>query len=282
MKVDFFIIGASKCGTTALSQYLSEHRNICFAKLKEPHFFSDDFPKQRMDKNLAAYWTNNFSHYNRGNHGAVGEGSGTYYVSKVAIANILKYNPKAKFIYMVRNPVEMLRSWHDHVQFGTGENIPLKEAWQGKPQYRELCALGRRLDAISKLVPARQLMVIVFDDFVTDTKKVYQDVLQFIGVPFDGRTHFPKVNEAKAQRSRLLGRIDQAVPKWARKIAPHIKRLLKLPIGTPLNPLVVLNTKPIVRRPLSESTRIFLSNELEGETLIIEKYLNRDLRNWRH
>lgn len=37
--VDFFLAGAPKCGTTAMSKYLAEHPNICVSAPKEPFFF---------------------------------------------------------------------------------------------------------------------------------------------------------------------------------------------------------------------------------------------------
>src|SRR5947209_7116555 len=129
---DFFIVGASKCGTTALSEYLTNHPKVCFASTKEPHFFSDDFPLQKLDDDFNTYWRRNFSHFDTKRHVALGEGSGTYYVSSVAIPNILSINPAAKFIYMVRDPVEMIHSWHYHVQFGTGETESLEEAWESR------------------------------------------------------------------------------------------------------------------------------------------------------
>ena len=43
MQPNFFIIGAPKCGTTALSRYLSQHPNIFMSDPKEPHYFCDDF-----------------------------------------------------------------------------------------------------------------------------------------------------------------------------------------------------------------------------------------------
>lgn len=47
MKPNFFIVGAPKCGTTALSKYLSEHPNIFISEVKEPHYFAEDLPKYR-------------------------------------------------------------------------------------------------------------------------------------------------------------------------------------------------------------------------------------------
>ena len=43
-KPNLFIIGAPKCGTTALSEYLREHPAVFVTQPKEPHFFSKDFP----------------------------------------------------------------------------------------------------------------------------------------------------------------------------------------------------------------------------------------------
>ena len=41
-KPNFFIVGAPKCGTTALYEYLRPHPNIFMPKVKEPHFFATD------------------------------------------------------------------------------------------------------------------------------------------------------------------------------------------------------------------------------------------------
>ena len=48
LKPNFFIIGAPKCGTTSLSVYLSEHREIVMSHPKEPHYFSTDIENGRM------------------------------------------------------------------------------------------------------------------------------------------------------------------------------------------------------------------------------------------
>ena len=125
---------------------------------------------------------------------------------------------------MVRDPVEMVHSWHYHWHFGTGETKGLEEAWETEQpriadpemrtddgnlrflKYRALASLGRRLEFMKAIIPPGQLMTIVYDDFVRDPKAVYEQVLCFIGVPADGRTEFPRVNQARQQRSHLLGK----------------------------------------------------------------------------
>ena len=295
---DFFIIGASKCGTTALSDYLSRHPNICFAHNKEPHFFSDDFPVQKLDNTLEEYWRRNYSHFDARKHRVIGEASGTYYISNVAIANILKQNPVAKFIYMVRNPVDMIHSWYYDLRFSNNENATLEEAWELQPlrlrglkvpgklreprfvQYRALASLGRRLEVFKELIPPGQLMVIVFDDFIRSPKKIYEEALAFIGVPSDSRESFPQINMAKVQRSRLLGYIANSVPRWVSMAAYKAKSLIGIRHAR-LNVFAALNAKRVERAPLAPDFRKRLVMEFEPEVRLLEQYLHRDLSSWR-
>lgn len=295
---DFFIVGASKCGTTALSEYLSQHPRICFARTKEPHFFSDDFPRQKVDDNFVQYWRRNFSYFDALKHKAIGEGSGTYYISDVAVKNILTKNPAAKFIYMVRNPVEMVYSWHYHVQFGGGPRIGLEDAWNAQPagahglelrqqdgdqrflQYRTLASLGHWLEKLKSVVPPNQLMVIVLDDLMRDPKAVYEEVLSFIGVPSDGRESFPIVNQNRVQRSRVLGFIGASIPRWVVNSAREFKHLAGLS-HVSLNFIVRLNSKPAKRPPLPNSFRSRLVMEFEQDVRLLERHLGRDLSGWR-
>src|SRR5690554_4562039 len=43
IKPDFFIVGAPKCGTTAMYQYLKAHPEVFMPAYKEPHYFAEDF-----------------------------------------------------------------------------------------------------------------------------------------------------------------------------------------------------------------------------------------------
>ena len=54
-KPNFFIVGAPKCGTTALASYLNEHSKIFVSNPKEPHYFATDFPRYRLYDSLKQY-----------------------------------------------------------------------------------------------------------------------------------------------------------------------------------------------------------------------------------
>ena len=71
-KPNFFIIGAPKCGTTSLHNYLKSHSQITMSIPKEPHYFSTDI-KNGGIRNKEKY-ADCFSHGKR-NAKAIGESS---------------------------------------------------------------------------------------------------------------------------------------------------------------------------------------------------------------
>ncbi|HEX2249085.1 MAG TPA: sulfotransferase domain-containing protein, partial [Gemmatimonadales bacterium] len=54
-KPNFFIVGAPKCGTTALYEYLRLHPHVFMPELKEPHFFAKDLGTYPRIKTLEVY-----------------------------------------------------------------------------------------------------------------------------------------------------------------------------------------------------------------------------------
>ena len=60
-KTDFFIVGAPKCGTTALAWYLRDRPDVFMLKPKEPHYFADDLPNYRAVSNESDWEPHHFS-----------------------------------------------------------------------------------------------------------------------------------------------------------------------------------------------------------------------------
>ena len=215
-KPNFFIIGAPKCGTTALREYLSTHPKVFLSSVKGPKFFNTDF-----GRNLIKTW-NQYTELFEGSEAypAVGEATAEYLRSRDAVPGILAFNADAKFIVMIRNPADMFHSLYYQFRYYThieDANSP-KEAWKlqekrrkgkGIPascdnpellQYGPFCSLGEQLERLYSLVPREQVPVLFFVDFISDTKRAYHEVLSFLEVPLDARTDFPSVNERKTLR----------------------------------------------------------------------------------
>ena len=158
---NFFIIGAPKCGTTSLARWLSEHPEVFMSPVKEPHFFSTDFSLGDFSDENSYYAL--FADACP-NHIAVGEASATYLRSEVAVMNIENKHRRARYIVMLRNPVDMAHSLHWQAVFSGDENAEdFEQAWrlnskrengQDIPpncrdpktvQYRRFCSLGEQL-----------------------------------------------------------------------------------------------------------------------------------------
>jgi len=52
LQPSFFIVGAPKCGTTALCKYLDQHPDIFIPKLKELHYFDTDLKTKKKQIHL--------------------------------------------------------------------------------------------------------------------------------------------------------------------------------------------------------------------------------------
>ena len=103
-----FIIGAPKCGTTSY-RYLTLHPNIIMSIPKEPHYFSD-INNGRISE-LEMY-LNCFNHVDeKGRIKAIVKPLRCIFIQN-KIKNILRFNKNAKFIVMLRNPIDIVYTYH--------------------------------------------------------------------------------------------------------------------------------------------------------------------------
>lgn len=289
-KANFFIIGAPKCGTTSLAAWLGAHTNIYFSKIKEPHFFNTN--GLRIIKTLPDYdalWKNT-----RPQHIAIGEASTHYLFSPEAVPNILKYNPKAKFIVCVRNPIEMAQALHaERVWQGRETAKDFKTAWNlqeerlhgnyipktmledpERLQYGPYCKLGEQLARLFSLVDRTRVCVIVLDDMARDAKQEYERVLAFLGIPSDGRQDFPVYNPRKQTKNIYFA--------YMLRLMHNVKRMAGLKYNFGLaRKLKGWNTNPRKRESISADLRDELVAYFKDDVALLGAILERNLiREW--
>lgn len=236
-RANFFILGAPKCGTTSLAQWLSENPAVYVSPVKEPHFFSTDLGNRNV-KSQHEY-DRLFSEV-RPSHIAVGEASTWYLYSRDALAKILAYNPEAKFIIMSRDPVEMAISLHHHNHRKMNEDEPdFMRAWnlqaarrEGKSipwacrepaflQYLAACSLGEQVGRLLGRVEPSRILHISLESMQENPRQEYLRVLGFLGVPDDGRQSFPVANQARGRRSLALQAMIRLGVRLKRSIGLH-------------------------------------------------------------
>lgn len=296
---DFFILGAPKCGTTALSEYLRQHERVFVSTPKEPHYFCDDFdyyyaPGQRTE-----------DHYLRLFEGAgdadlaVGEASVWYLYSATAARRIMEFDPAARVIVMVRNPVELVPSLHSQLRYMLDEVEPdPARAWElqaarargeGLPatvrvpeflQYGEAARLGAQVRRVLETVPREQVKVLVFDDLRADTGAVYRDTLAFLGVPDDGRSEFPRVNENKVHKAAAVARFTQRPPSALVSVARGVKRVTGVQRLGVLDRLRRGNRQVTRREEITPEFAATLREHFRDDVAELSELIGRDLTAW--
>src|SRR5947207_13310329 len=116
---DFFIVGAPKCGTTAMHQFLAQHPEVFLAP-KEVHFFGADLHLENDVQDLSTYLE---LFADAKNEFRVGEASVWYLYSRHAAKEIKQFSAGSRIIIQLRNPVDMVHSLHSQLLFSGVEDI---------------------------------------------------------------------------------------------------------------------------------------------------------------
>jgi hypothetical protein len=110
---NLFIIGAQKCGTSSLHHYLGLHPEIGMSPSKELNFFSHE----RVWRLGRAWYEQQFPEAP-----VRGEGSPSYSefpFFPFVPERIKAYSPDARFVYLVRDPIErFIGGWHFEYCYG--------------------------------------------------------------------------------------------------------------------------------------------------------------------
>jgi hypothetical protein len=124
LSVSFMIIGAQKCGTSALAYFLSQHPEICLSKPKEPHLFDDDeFDLDWDTAKINHQYTAHFEHCHEGQFFC--DGTPIYLYLPHIAQQLYRYNPDLKLIVLLRDPIKRaLSQYRMEVKLGF-EHWPL-------------------------------------------------------------------------------------------------------------------------------------------------------------
>lgn len=287
---NFFILGAPKCGTTSMAAWLSEHPNVFMSPLKEPCFFCTDlmpgYPRRTADYDgLFSAATSE--------HRVVAEATSDYLFSRTAVPNILDYAADARFLVMVRNPIDMAYALHSEKLYHGDEHIAdFEQAWMLQDDRREgrnlsrLCRdpqlllygpysrVGEQLERLFALVPRGRVCVLVMDDIRSGPRSEYLELLTFLGLPDDNRSVFPVHNPAKARRSQSLARLMRPIEGVRRRLGPTYRGLGILRWISDQNQVV----RP--RSSMSSELRARLRDYFREDVHLLSELVDRDLTHW--
>ncbi len=285
-KPNLFIIGAPKCGTTSIASWLGDHPKVFMSPVKEPHYFDLDHQLSGVGNNIKKYeelFKNSSEKYQ-----LVAEASTRYLSSVEAVSNIMAYNSEAQFVVCLRNPIEMVYSLHQQELFEGYEIVDsFEQAWhlqskraEGKEipyvckdpirlQYGQTCAIGSQCEALLRQVSQNRVHFILLDDLKNDTLTVYKKLLEFLELPYDGRTGFIPENTSKTYKSKTFVQLMSVASYWKRKLGIYKSFGLSR-----------FNMKKVEKPPLQPNMENELIRYFQGEIAKLSTVLHRDLSHW--
>ncbi len=303
---NFFIVGAPKCGTTSLYEYLRQHPEVFMAhdgqhywRSKEPYYFCEELIAR---EGMGVHTEEEYLKLFEGATGQprIGESSALYLYSEQAPTRIKAFAPDARILIMLRHPVEMMMSWHrDCLRWGhedivdfreaievadqrrAGMRLPPASGYPGCLQYLEMATFSMQVERYVHVFGAEQVKVCLLDDFARDPAATFREVALFLGIDpsftpsFDVHNEQVALTQAHYLRHRMMN-WARAHARWARSI----HRALPFRVDRWIEAALT----PIARRTLKVSVEssylALLQRQLTPEIERLGSVIGRDLGPW--
>jgi hypothetical protein len=245
-KLGFFGVGVQKGGTTTLDRLLRLHPEIELpAGRKELHYFDDD---GRFEGDVPRDGYRDLQRSFYFDRAIAGEITPSYIYWRSALERICAYNPDARIIVLLRNPV--LRAWSHwghldrkarakndrDAKVGPFRKRLRREtkALRNDPDYQDkgLSHIGRSLYApqierVRALFPPGQALFIKSERFFADQHGVADEVCRFLGVaPLTAVAKPPKVHANVGSGHRIAPRNWEATFRYVEADIDAVERLL--------------------------------------------------------
>lgn len=203
-KVNFFIVGAAKSGSTLVNDLLSQHPEISMLT-KESHYFSyvnSGRPKFNGPKD--SDFSNNvivdLKKYNQliekiNDINIIGESSVFNLYYKEAAKNIYDYNKEAKIIVILRNPITRAHSAYNYMKHTKKreqemsfelslekEEYRIKNNWEPIWFYQTLGFYYQQIKNFYDVFPRNQILVVKYEDFISKKAVGLNNLENFLNV----------------------------------------------------------------------------------------------------
>lgn len=271
----FLVIGAMKSGTTSLYEYLNGHPHVLMTKKKELDFFVDELNYGRG----LGWYKQQFADADNQTI-AAGEASTSYTkypVFQNVPRRIAETIPAARLVYLVRDPIERMRSHYLHEVLLGEEDRPIEAALLGDPRYRAFSNYALQLSQYLEYFPRGQLLVVQAEHMRNDRDATVRQIFEFIGVPAMGTT--PDLTNEYHETS------NKRVPR------PFVRRIMSSSTYVRLSPLIPRRIKrfgrerlehgiPADRGKMSEDLRARLTEMIRDDVLALRQLWGPQVDGW--
>lgn len=282
-KVDFFIAGAPKAGTTALHHSLSMHPEVFMPTLKEPNYFS---AKELMTDNLyyqekiISSLTDYEKLYSGAGNKLKGDASVSYLFYPSTASNIFQYNPEARIIIILRHPIERAYSHYQMDKRLGYVKAPLDaiiaDSGNNAPSYfQQYFLLGKYTEQVKRYLDVFspvQVKVFLFEELKNDFTKVMEETLLFLGI--NNREFIPVSQQQNASFEFNTPFFSELYRhQWLRK---GLKKLIPEKITFSVMKKISRKSKTEISGKLRNQLMEFYREDI----LSLSKLIHKDLNHW--
>lgn len=188
---NLFLVGAMKSGTTYLHELLAEHPSIFMSAVKEPcHFVSgEDLKRNWPQMWRMGYWENQDKYmrlFDESNGEKYLGESSTVYTMAPRIGGVPErihnFNPDARIIYLMRDPVERTIShfWHDVGV--TAKMSDIMTALVPGSEYLDVSFYAYQLRSYLSIFDPSKVLAITFEELTQRASQTMKEVFSWLQV----------------------------------------------------------------------------------------------------
>lgn len=240
---DFYIIGAMKSATSTLHEQLARRQAFFMSDPKEPNFFNDD----RLYPAHMAWYESLFSAATA--EQICGESS-THYTKLPTFEHtaerICKHTPNARFVYIMRHPIQRLVSHYIHEWTEGRAGSDISREVLTDPQYVEYSSYARQLTPYLEYFDKTQILPVFFECLTTSKVLELERVARFLGdtsaETFAWHSEVARTN-VSSERMRKSRTRDALLSLRAVRVA---KNILPAPVIESVKRIWMMRRRPVL------------------------------------
>ena len=294
---NFLVIGAQKCGTTALYAALRQHPQIYMSPIKEPFFFALNgapppyIVPEEYGQMLRYTTVSYFALFQSvTTQPAIGEASAIYlssYQPERTAANIYAFNPAMRLIALLRHPADRAYSaFHYYCARGYEPEKTFQAAldaeatrfdYKSLPDVRHFAngCYFANLKPYFDRFPREQMRVYLYEEWNEAPQRVLRDIFSFLEIDDTAVIEPPRTNVTFSHRyhglqhflnepNRLRQWLEQILRgRWRARVYARLRRYNQ-------------RTPP----PLDVRTRRELTERYRSDIEQLQTLIERDLSQW--
>lgn len=296
-KVNLFFVGTAKSSTTSLYQSLKDFQDFNLPVIKEPNFFntgSSQVPGSGPGDQYATEVIRDLNKYEK-NYNDTSfkkykcDFSVSYLYDSLAPDSIYNYNPDAKVIVILRNPIDrawshylhLLRDCREELNFEDAlrlEERRISDSYEFSWHYFNLGLYSTQI-ARYKNVFGSSVKFFIYEEILKDNRRFFEELSIFLDIPLLRECSFSdeRFNSTGTIKRPLIAAIVNK-PSFIRSM---IRALIPRTFGSKVMESVRKFTMDAKKPTMPLCSREDLLNAYSKDIVEVEKILGIDLSIWK-